>query len=111
MPRIRHCLECPKCFTRYVISLSPYRNGAHVLSTLNQHGDEYILFCSCGKSSSPTRWKRMEVMLCRVSKEAFERGYGSAADVVRMHEEDGPWTIDASQYLDHWKLLESRKNS
>ena len=28
MPRIRHCAECPKCGTRYLIAGSPYRNGS-----------------------------------------------------------------------------------
>jgi ketosteroid isomerase-like protein len=32
--RIRHCIECPKCLTRYVIGSSPYRNGAHLISHL-----------------------------------------------------------------------------
>jgi len=28
--RIRHCIECPKCRTRYLVGYSPYRNGSYL---------------------------------------------------------------------------------
>ena len=30
-PRIRHCVECPKCHTRYLVGFSPYRNGSYLM--------------------------------------------------------------------------------
>jgi len=30
--RIRRCLECPKCHTRYLLGFSPYSNGSYVVS-------------------------------------------------------------------------------
>jgi len=111
MPRIRHCVECPKCFTRYLISLSPYSNGAYVLSAKSGCGDECILFCSCKKGSGAVRWKWSEVMTCRVSREAFERGYGDATEIMRVREDDPPWSVDASQYLHDWRSLERGKSS
>ena len=112
MLRIRHCVECPKCFTRYLISLSPYRNGAYVLATSRGCGDEYILFCSCKKGGAATPWKWSEVMTCRVTKEAFERGFRPAAEIMRVRGEDKEsWTFKAAQYLHDWRSLDSRKNS
>jgi len=29
--RIRHCVECPKCLTRYLVACSPYRNGSYLV--------------------------------------------------------------------------------
>lgn len=31
MPRVRYCVECPKCRTRYLPSSSPYRNGSYLI--------------------------------------------------------------------------------
>ncbi|HYM76108.1 MAG TPA: hypothetical protein VE377_09035 [Candidatus Dormibacteraeota bacterium] len=112
MSRIRHCVECPKCFTRYLISFSPYSNGAYLLPAVNGHWDEYILFCSCGRGSGASRWKGNEVMTCSVSKPAFERGYGTPSEILRTRpRERDEWTFDASQYLNDWKSLDRRKSS
>jgi len=85
MLRIRHCLECPRCRIRYVISLAPYQNGSYLVSSANGSCEEYILFCSLCRLSS--RWHTAEVMLCEVSNAAYQRGYGTEEDVWRLRAE------------------------
>jgi hypothetical protein len=31
MVRVRHCVECPKCHTRYLPGFTPYRNGSYLI--------------------------------------------------------------------------------
>src|SRR5579871_4476167 len=80
MSRIRHCLECPRCRLRYLISLAPYENGSYVVSAVNGSAEEYLLFCSpCrfgGRRSMP------EVMLCEVSE--LRKKYGGSAQSLRI---------------------------
>jgi hypothetical protein len=82
MPRIRHCVECPKCHTRYLISLSPYRNGSYLLATMDGSPEEYTLYCSCSRTAAASVWKWNEVKACEVSKSAYDRGYGTFDEVV-----------------------------
>jgi len=51
--RIRHCVQCPKCFTRYLFSRSPYRNGSYLIPTVPHSSDEYALYCSCRRPAVP----------------------------------------------------------
>ena len=78
--RIRHCVECPNCFTRYVIGFSPYRNGAHVISHPAGGSEEHTLYCSCGTRSSSIRWSDLKT--CTVSTQAHDRGFGPPDEVV-----------------------------
>jgi hypothetical protein len=78
MSRIRHCLECPTCRLRYVISLSPYKNGSRVIAGKGGR-DDYILYCACRRGAS--RWLEREVLLCDVSKTAYERGFGTREEI------------------------------
>ena len=79
MSRIRHCLECPNCRLRYVISRSPYRNGSRIVAAIHGGHDEYILYCSCRRGAS--RWIEQEVLRCDVSDAAYERGFGTRAEI------------------------------
>ena len=110
MSRVRHCIECPKCLTRFVISRTPYDNGAYVIPTIEGSGDEYILYCSCNSRTVPCRWKSSEVMLCSVLKAAYQRGYGTAREIIpvdaRLRER---WPVDVGSYLSQWRS--PRKNS
>ena len=45
MPRIRHCVECPNCRTRYLIAFTPYSNGAYLIPTAEDSKEEYTLYC------------------------------------------------------------------
>jgi len=111
MPRLRHCVECPLCSTRYLIAFSPYRNGSYLIPAVHGCSDEYILYCSCRRGSPGTRWKTTEVKTCDVSREAYERGYGTAQEILvvdeRRHEDS---VFDVARYLDNWKFMERRKN-
>ena len=84
-PRIRHCAECPKCLTRYVVAFSPYRNGSRLLPVVAGGSDEYILYCACGTPFTASRWHWREFKACTVFTSAYERGYGTADEIVPMH--------------------------
>jgi hypothetical protein len=111
MPRIRHCAECPKCGTRYLIACSPYRNGSYLVPTVIGCWDEYILYCCCRESPVASRWKAGELRACEISKPAYDRGYGTAAEMplVRSGAREA-WRFDASRYLTNWKSTERRKD-
>lgn len=111
MLRIRHCVECPKCRTRYLISCSPYRNGAYLRPAVNASCDEYILYCSCGRGGGGSRWRANEVMACRVSNAAFARGYGTSAEIRQVGKSRESWSFDTSRYLNHWKSPDRRKGN
>jgi hypothetical protein len=77
---IRHCVECPKCGTRYLIGFSPYGNGSYLVSCHNGHSSDYLLHCSCGRSPLASRCgdlKRYSIL-----KSAYDRRYGSAEEIV-----------------------------
>ena len=111
MPRIRHCVECPNCHILYLVSLSPYRNGAYVMPTMRGSSREYALYCSCRRGSAPRVWKWSEVKACEISKAAYDRGYGTCDEVVSMNTRprDG-WAVDVSEYLDDLNATKNRKN-
>jgi hypothetical protein len=82
MPRrIRHCVECPNCGTRYLIGSSPYNNGAYIVSSLSGQAEEHTLYCSCGRPGITCRWS--EVASYAISSGAYDRGYGRADEIVR----------------------------
>jgi hypothetical protein len=100
MSRIRHCVECPQCLTRYPISLSPYRNGAYLIPTVNGSREEYTLYCSCSRANVASRWKWNEVKICDVSKTAYDRGYGTPEEIVLLNTQPREtWSIDVDRYL------------
>lgn len=111
MPRIRHCAECPKCGTRYLIACSPYRNGSYLVPTVMGCGDEYILYCCCRELPVASRWKAGELKACEISKPAYDRGYGTAEEMPLVHSGTrDAWPFDASHYLANWKSIERRRN-
>jgi hypothetical protein len=81
---IRHCVECPKCLTRYVIGFSPYANGSSLLRIHVGFLEEYILYCSCGSPSACTRWKEGQLAKYSVCKTAHSRGYGSHKEILQQ---------------------------
>ena len=101
--RIRHCVECPKCGTRYLVGFSPYGNGSYLMPVARMFWDEYSLYCTCKEPTVPSRWFMSEMKTCEVSREAHRRGYGSAEEIVAVsHESAATWVFDAGKYLD-WK--------
>ncbi|MFZ0732773.1 MAG: hypothetical protein WAM79_10660 [Candidatus Sulfotelmatobacter sp.] len=79
--RVRHCVECPKCHTRYLIAFSPYSNGAYLVRTGSSPFDEYTLYCFCQglRLPSVSKWRRAKA--CEVSKPAHDRGYGALDEI------------------------------
>ena len=88
MSRIRHCVECPACRTRYLLSFRRYANGACLVSTLTGSIEEYALYCSCNRAGV-VRCKSRETKPYQVSKLAYDRGYGGPNEIFRMNEEPG----------------------
>ena len=112
MTRIRHCVECPKCGTRYLVPCSPYRNGSYLIPTMEGSWEEYVLYCSCRVGNVASRWKWSEMKKYEVTKAAFDRGYGTPDEILLIQNEaHEAWSPDVSRYLDNWKAMEKRKNS
>ncbi len=110
MLRVRHCLQCPKCLTRYVISLTPYRNGAYVIPAVSAGCEEYVLYCCCSHPSVPCRYRSNDVMLCHVAKAAYDRGYGTEREITAVDRRlRDRWEMDVGKYLNQW--TSPRKNS
>jgi uncharacterized protein YbaR (Trm112 family) len=80
--RIRHCVECPRCGTWYIIALSPYCNGSLLVPTVAGSMEEYILYCACGQLPVASRWRWYEVQSCAVSKAAHARGFGTGQEIA-----------------------------
>jgi hypothetical protein len=109
--RIRHCVECPKCLTRYLIAFSPYRNGSYLLPTVVGSSEEYTLHCFCRRPSVVSRWRWSEVKTCEVSKAAYDRGYGTAEETAQVNSQPrSVWSFDITRYL-NLKPMEKERNS
>lgn len=83
MPFVRHCVECPKCLTRFLIGFSPYRNGSYVVRNAPGSRAEYVLYCSCRTPFLPSPWQADEVKSYEVLKTAHDRGYGTPGEIVQ----------------------------
>lgn len=79
--RLRHCVECPECCTRYLIGFSPYSNGAYLVSEAGEAAGDYQLFCFCRRPRVVSRWSRNELKVYEVSNAAYLRGYGSVGEI------------------------------
>jgi hypothetical protein len=84
MPWVRHCVECPKCLTRYLPGFSPYRNGSYLMPLAEGFADEWTLYCACGRPPNSSRWSWSELKLYAVSTQAHDRGYGPPEEVVAV---------------------------
>ena len=80
--RIRHCVECPKCLTRYLVGFSPFRNGSHLVPLAEGFREEWTLYCSCGRPPTSSRWRWSELKMYVVSNKAYELGYGQPEEIV-----------------------------
>jgi len=82
--RIRHCIECPNCLTRYLVGFSPYRNGSYLMPLLEGSCEAWTLYCSCGRPPISTRWSCSELKMYAVSNRAHDRGYGPPEEIVSI---------------------------
>jgi hypothetical protein len=109
MLRIRHCVQCPKCLTLYLVSLSPYRNGSYLIRT-NGTAEEYALHCSCSRATAINQFR--EAKLCTVSKPAYDRGYGAPDEITPVDDQpQRDWSVEVSRYLDDGKSTGKRKDA
>lgn len=108
MRRIRHCVECPKCLTRYVVSCNPYGNSSVLQPVIEGCWDEYTLYCRCKAAAS--WWKSSEFMICEISAAAFERGYGTAEEITPVPTLREQSAIDVSRYVSDGKKAERRRD-
>jgi len=82
--RLRHCVECPKCRTRYLVGYSPYANGSYLLARTPGRADEWILYCRCASPPACSQWRWSDLKTYDVSGKAHERGFGSPDEIVRF---------------------------
>jgi hypothetical protein len=82
--RVRHCVECPRCCTRYLIGFSPYRNGSYLLPVAQGSSTEWMLYCACGSPARTSRWSSDELVRYEVSSGAHLRGYGAPDEIIRV---------------------------
>jgi hypothetical protein len=80
--RVRHCVECPKCLTRYLLGFSPYRNGSYLMPLAAEFPDEWTLYCSCARPAISSRWRWSELKRYAVSHQARDRGFGPPEEIV-----------------------------
>jgi len=112
MARIRHCVECPSCRTRYLLSFSPYRNGSRLVAAVPGAWDDYILYCSCSRGTVGGRIPSHEVRRCDVAREAYRRGYGTAKEILLLDQRpQDNLALDLSPYFDQPKSTVKRRNS
>jgi hypothetical protein len=105
--RIRHCVECPKCLTRYLIAFSPYSNGSFLVPTVYGSSEEYILYCCCRGLPVVSPWRWGETKAYEVSHEAYDRGYGTPEEILPLTNQP-PWSFDISRYLNSKPMQKGR---
>src|SRR5581483_3416009 len=84
--RVRHCVECPNCRTRYLIAFSPYRNGSYLARTGSSISEHYTLYCRCGIPAVCSQWHWSELNTYKVSSKAHDRGYGTPDEIVAIED-------------------------
>ena len=82
--RVRHCIECPKCRTRYLIGLSPYRNGSSLVPSGSGTHEAWVLHCYCQSPLARSHWTWDELKTYAVSSEAYRRRYGSPDEIMAL---------------------------
>lgn len=107
MSRIRHCVECPNCLTRYLIAFTPYSNGSYVVPTLPDSSEEYTLYCCCRGLPIVSSWKWRKTKACEVMQEAYDRGFGTPEEVSPIANQS-PWSFDISRYLNSKPMQKGR---
>ena len=84
MLRVRHCIECPKCHTRYLPGSSPYPNGSYLVPLTASLSAGCILYCSCSRPHICSQWGWRELKPYEVSGQAHRRGFGSPEETQQI---------------------------
>jgi hypothetical protein len=87
--RVRHCIECPECLTRYLVGFSPYRNGSYLMPMVDGFSEEWTLYCSCGRPAVCSRWNWNQLKIYAISRSAHDRGYGPPEEIVPLARTSG----------------------
>ena len=107
--RIRHCLQCPKCLTRYLVSASPYGDGSYLVHTTLHAVDEYLLYCACQTPAAVSRFRCGDLHRCEVTKDAHRRGFGSPEEIVAIRRDDSSsWSFDIEKYVNQHSIQKVR---
>jgi hypothetical protein len=61
--RVRSCVECPKCHTRYLIGSSLHHNGSYIVAHPPAAADFLRLYCACSNFSSSYVFKFSELKM------------------------------------------------
>jgi hypothetical protein len=83
--RVRSCVECPNCRTRYLPGCSPYSNGSYLMPLVEGFTNEWTLYCSCGRPHIPSRWNWSELKRYAIATQAHVRGYGPPEEIVAVN--------------------------
>jgi hypothetical protein len=81
MLRVRHCVECPKCRTRYLPGFSPYRNGSYLEPLTENLSAGWTLYCSRRAPNVASQWSWNDLKPYAVSTRAHGRGYGTPDEI------------------------------
>lgn len=81
LPRVRHCVECPKCRTRYLPGFSRYGNGSYLVPLSHGVAAEWMLYCSCSNPHIVSRWDSEQLKAYEVCTQAHLRRYGSPDEI------------------------------
>ena len=82
--RLRSCVECPKCHTRYVIGSNPYYNGSYIVAYPPSGADLLRLYCTCGDLLTSHAFEISDLKMYAVSEWAEKHEYGSPEEIVSV---------------------------
>ena len=109
--RIRRCVECPKCHTRYLLGFSPYSNGSYLVFDITGSLEEFALYCSCGRPLTLSRWTLSELKAYQVLNIAYHRGYGASDEIVSVTASKAPPRTTAMTQQDSSRATVPTQNS
>jgi hypothetical protein len=75
------------CHTRYIIGANPYSNGSYIVAERAGGNDIRKLFCWCC-APQYHEFKLSDLKVYAVPQAIFERGYGSAAEIICLSREE-----------------------
>ena len=107
--RVRHCIECSSCGTRYLIAANPYQNGSCLLARGRDDSEEYTLYCSCSRPPALSHLRAKDVKRYEVTRRAYHRGYGSSDEIFPYPIERTGWSL-ALGGRPNWVDVEDKQN-
>ena len=87
--RIRSCVECPNCHTRYLIGFSSHSNGSYIVSHPQRAAVMHRLYSTCSNSPSPYAFKFSKLKMYDISDWADRHACGSPEEIVLVRAATG----------------------